>query len=117
MPFSTAGPVSRHRLALGRIPGLEMDNIIVLPGVPGRQFLSSEQYCKAANLEDRQIVNGAILVQTVGWFLEFAPTDEQDVHYKQQFVSIPKFLVIITSQSGNEAYVGQVGLGPRRDQH
>ncbi|KUI60943.1 MYND-type zinc finger protein MUB1 [Cytospora mali] len=85
MPTSTAGPVSRHRLALGRIPGLEMDDSIAIPGEPGRQFLASDKYCPGKPFEFRQSVNGAYLMQTVDWFLEFAPTDKQNEHHNKQF--------------------------------
>ncbi|KUI66331.1 hypothetical protein VM1G_02236 [Cytospora mali] len=85
MPTSTAGPVSRHRLALGRIPGLEMDDSIAIPGEPGRQFLASDKYCPGKPFEFRQSVNGTYLMQTVDWFLEFAPTDKQDEHHNKQF--------------------------------
>ncbi|ROV96559.1 hypothetical protein VMCG_07817 [Cytospora schulzeri] len=85
MPASTAGPVSRYRLALGRIPGLEIDDSIILPGVPGRQFLASNKYCSDGALEARQSVNGLYLVQTVDWFLEFAPTNKQNDHHNEQF--------------------------------
>lgn len=88
MPASTAGPVSRHRLALGRIPGLEIDNTIELPGDPGRKFLASEKYSSDDALEARQVTNGTYLVQTLDWFLEFAPTDNQNKHHKEHFVSL-----------------------------
>lgn len=91
MPTSTAGPVSRHRLALGRIPGLEMDDSIVVPGDAGRQLIASEQYCSSPVLERRQIVNGIRLVQTLDWFCEFAPGVNDNDAYKQDFVCFTPF--------------------------
>ncbi|ROV90392.1 hypothetical protein VPNG_10032 [Cytospora leucostoma] len=85
MPFSTAGPVSRHRRALGRILGMVMDDTIEIPGDPSREFLASKEHCKNEALHARQTTNGIYLYQTVDWFLEFAPTPNDNDHYKQEF--------------------------------
>ncbi|KAK7730581.1 hypothetical protein SLS53_008971 [Cytospora paraplurivora] len=62
-----------------------MDDTIELPGNPGREFLASEDYCKDDALHTRQTINGIYLYQTIDWFLEFAPTANDNDHYKQEF--------------------------------